>query len=85
MFQVKLGWHHILGTPYILHVAYLYGVIVEYFSINYILIAINNTRANFLQKKKTRLQIKIICFKSNWDVIIFKVLHIFYTFNIFLV
>jgi len=35
-----------------LHVAYLYGMIVEYFSINYILIAINNTRLQISFRKK---------------------------------
>jgi len=53
LFQIKWGCHHILGTPYILHVTYLYGIIVEYFSINYILTGINNTRLQISFKEKT--------------------------------
>jgi len=35
-----------------LHVEYLSGMIVEYFSINYILTGINNTRLQISLKKK---------------------------------
>jgi len=68
-FQVKLGWHYILGTPYVLHVTYLYCIIIKYFSINNILTDINNTRLQISFKEithgcrlKNMFQVKHIIF-----------------------